>query len=82
MKFPTSFKKSSIDLLPHVFQAPRDLYMTAMLMRAFEAAETITAFVGLHHVAPIDNYWIRPPEGINYTEATHTHQRITGETDE
>ena len=57
MKFPISFRKATLDLLPHIFQTPRDLYMTAMIKEAFQSSESLTAFVGLHHYNPIVNYW-------------------------
>lgn len=38
IQFPISFRKATLDLLPHVFQTPRDLYMTAMLKRSFQTA--------------------------------------------
>jgi hypothetical protein len=56
-EFPISFRKASLDFLPHVFQTPRDLYIAAMLKEAFQASENTTAFVGLHHFHPTMAYW-------------------------
>lgn len=55
--FPISIRKATLDFLPHVFQLPRDLFITAMLKETFQAAENVTAFVGLHHFNPINAYW-------------------------
>jgi hypothetical protein len=37
----------------HIFQLPRDLYMTALLRNTMQAANTCLAFVGNPHWAPI-----------------------------
>lgn len=50
---PMSMKEASLMFLPHIFQIPKDLYMTAMLKEAFQAATCIVAFVGLQHFNPI-----------------------------
>ena len=34
-EFPISFRKATLDFLPHVFQTPRDLFMGAMMREAF-----------------------------------------------
>ena len=67
---------------PHIFQMPRDLYVTAMLKESFKAAERTAAFVGAPHFYPLQRYWVGPPAGINYTQATYIPPRIKGETDE
>lgn len=77
-----SFREACLDFLPHVFHAPRDLYMTAMLKESFQAATTIVAFVGLAHYIPIKEYWEPAPFGINFHEANRIPDRIKGETDE
>ena len=53
LKVPISMKEATLNFLPHVFLAPKDLYMTAMLKEAFQAATCVTAFVGLSHYNPI-----------------------------
>ena len=50
---PISIKTATNFLLPHIFQASKDLYMTAMLKESFQAATCITAFVGINHLNPI-----------------------------
>lgn len=67
---------------PHIFQMPRDLYMTAMLKEAFPAASQSAAFVGTPHYIPIQRYWVGPPSGINYTQATYIPPQIPNETPE
>ena len=42
----------------------------------------VAAFVGVHHINPIQRYWQAPPLGINWSEATRVPDRIRGETDE
>ncbi len=59
-------KDITLSLLPHVFQTPRDLYITAMLKESFQAATCIVAMVGIEHFNPIQRYWVPPPHGINY----------------
>lgn len=79
---PISIKTATNYLLPHIFQTPKDLYMTAMLKESFQAATCITAFVGINSFNPIQKYWQPAPIGINFTEATKIEERIRGETDE
>jgi len=81
LKTPITMREATLNFLPHVFLLPKDLYMTALLKEAFQAATCITAFVGLSHFNPIQEYWIPPPEGINFSEATRINDRIKGETD-
>lgn len=38
--------------------------------------------VGMEHYRPIQEYWIGPPSGINYTEATRIPDGFAGETTE
>lgn len=68
--------------MPHVFYAPKDLYMTALLKEAFQAATCIVAFVGINHMNPIIKNWEPVPRGVNFTEAIKIPERIRGETDE
>lgn len=53
---PISMKEATLMFLPHIFQIPKDLYMTAMLKETFQAATCIVAFVGLHHFNPIQRF--------------------------
>jgi len=53
LKQPISIREATLNFLPHIFLAPKDLYMTAMLKESFQAATCITAFVGLNHYNPI-----------------------------
>ena len=46
IKEPISIREATINLLPHIFQLPKDLYMTAMLKESFQAATEVLAFVG------------------------------------
>jgi len=78
---PMSMREATLNFLPHIFLAPKDLYMTALLKEAFQAATCITAFVGLSHYNPILEYWQPPPQGINFYEATRIPDRIKGESD-
>lgn len=82
MDNPISFREAAYDFLPHVFQAPKDLYLTAILKEAFQACVSINAFVGSHHINPIRSYWIPPPNGINFSEATRIPDRVGNETEE
>lgn len=82
LKVPISMRKAAHDFLPHIFQTPRDLFLAAMLKRSFQAAETVTAYVGMPHLIPMQHYWVEPPVGINYAEATRIPPRRHGETDE
>ena len=82
LKQPISMKDASVNFLPHVFQAPKDYYMTAILKEAFQAATCIVAMVGLPHFNPIQRYWEPAPHGINFEEAIKIPDRIKGESDE
>jgi hypothetical protein len=66
--------------MPHIFNTPKDLYMTAMLKEAFQAATQVVCAVGMEHYRPIQEYWIGPPSGINYMEATRIPEGFAGET--
>lgn len=79
---PISYREAAHNFLPHIFQLPKDLYMTAMLKEAFQAATSVTAFVAAHHYVPIQKYWVDAPYGVNFTQATRVPERITGEKDE
>lgn len=82
MEEPISFREAAENIFPHIFNLPKDLYETAMLKEAFQAATSIVAFVGIHQYVPIQQYWEGAPYGINYTEATRIPDRIKGERDE
>jgi hypothetical protein len=79
---PIGIKTATEFLLPHIFSAPKDLYMTALLKESFQAATSIVGFVGINHFNPIQRSWEPAPRGINFTEATNIPDRIRGETDE
>jgi hypothetical protein len=79
---PFSLREAAVQYLPHIFQAPKDLYYTAMLKESFQAAQNISAFVGAAHINPIQDLWIPPPDGINFTRATSVKDRKGKETDE
>lgn len=68
--------------MPHIFLLPKDLYMTALLKEAFQAATQVVCAVGMEHFRPIQEYWVGPPHGINYTEATRIPEGFPGETSE
>ena len=55
---PMTMKEATLMFLPHIFQIPKDLYMTALLKESFQAATCIVAFVGLHHFNPIQRLFI------------------------
>ena len=82
MEEPVSYREAAHNFLPHIFQAPRDLYMAAMLKESFQAATSICAFVGAHHYVPIQKYWVDAPYGVNIYQATRIPERISGEKDE
>jgi hypothetical protein len=65
--------------MPHIFLLPKDLYMTALLKEAFQAATQVVCAVGMEHWRPIQEYWVGPPHGINYTEATRIPEGFAGE---
>lgn len=67
---PLSTRAAAENFMPHIFMLPKDLYMTALLKESFQAATQIVCAVGMEHFRPIQEYWVGPPHGINYTEAT------------
>ena len=75
-------KETSLMFFSHIFLAPKDLYMAALLKNVLKACFCVLAFVGNPHVVPIHKYWIPPPEGINFTQATTIPKRILNETEE
>ena len=77
-----TMEEMTLHYFPHIFQVPRDLYLTALLKEAFPASGITAAFVGAPHYVPIQRYWVGPPMGINYTQATYVPPRIPNETDE
>lgn len=82
MDEPVSYREAAHNFLPHIFQMPRDLYMTALLKESFQAATSVGAFIGAHHYVPIQRYWIGPPYGVNFSQATRVPDRVQGERDE
>ena len=79
---PFALREAAVQYLPHIFQAPKDLYYTAMLKEAFQSAQNMTCLVGISHLNPIQDLWVPPPEGINFTRATTVKDRKGKETDE
>jgi hypothetical protein len=79
---PVSLREAAHNFLPHIFQAPKDLYMTALIKETFQAATCLVGFIGRHHIEPIQKSWIAPPHGINMTEATRIPERDIQETDQ
>ena len=77
---PLSMEDITLLYFPHIFHLPRDLYLTAMLKEAMPAATTTSVFVGAPHFVPIQRYWVGPPAGVNYTQATHIPPPIPHET--
>lgn len=75
-------EEATLSLYSHVFLAPKDVYMAAVLKNVLKACYSVLAFVGTPHFVPVQKYWIPPPEGINYTTATTIPKRIMNETDE
>lgn len=78
LTIPVTTKEATENFLPHIFQLPKDLYMTAMIKEAFQATTDMIAFVGIDHWRPIQNYWVGAPHGINYAEATAIPERLEG----
>lgn len=79
---PISFKEAGELFFPHIFNLPKDLYMTAILKESFQAATSMVAMVGAQHFVPIQQYWEPVPYGINYSEAIRIPTRMIGERDE
>lgn len=71
-----SFREAAINFLPHIFQSPKDLYMTAILKEAFQASVSLVALIGSEHTKGVSEYWQPPPFGINFTEATRIPDRL------
>lgn len=82
LTIPMAIKDATENFLPHIFLLPKDLYMTAMMKQAFQAAIQMVSFVGIEHWRPIQQYWVGPPYGINVTEATRIPDGFPGETTE
>lgn len=56
-KVPITMGSATQQYFSHIFQMPRDLYMTALLRNTMMASNTCLAFVGNPHWAPIQHYW-------------------------
>lgn len=70
------------EMFSHIFQAPKDLYMTALIKNTAVTSMSLSCFVGQPHLTPIKKYWTPPPDGINLTRATTIPERIENETNE
>lgn len=81
-KVPITMGSASIQYFSHIFNMPKDLYMTSLLRNTMQASNTCCAFVGAPHWAPMQYYWQPPPYGVNFTQATTIPDRIINETDE
>mmetsp|Transcript_13895 Transcript_13895/g.13883 ORF Transcript_13895/g.13883 Transcript_13895/m.13883 type:complete len:209 (+) Transcript_13895:621-1247(+) len=77
-----TMEEMTMSYFPHIFQMPRDLYITTMLKETFPAGALTAAFLGNPHYIPIQRYWVGPPMGINYTQATYVPPKIPNETEE
>jgi hypothetical protein len=44
---PSSIENACKNFLPHIFQTPKDLYLTSIMKESFQAALEVTAFVGI-----------------------------------
>jgi hypothetical protein len=75
-------QSTSLYFYSHIFLAPRDIYISAILKNVLKACVSVLAFVGSPQFYPVQKYWIPPPEGINYTTACFIPKRIFNETDE
>lgn len=75
-------KKVTNEIFSHIFQAPKDLYMTSLISDVALTAFSTLAYVGSPHFIPIQKYWIPPPIGINFTQATKIPSRIENETND
>lgn len=78
LSIPMRTGEATESFLPHIFQLPKDLYMTAMLKQSFQATTDMIAFVGMEHWVPMQKYWVGAPHGINVTEATRIPDRLDG----
>lgn len=81
-KIPITMETATLQYFSHIFLMPKDLYMTALMKETLKAVTTMVAFVGNPHYTPIQRYWIPPPHGINFTQATKIPDRIKNETNE
>lgn len=77
-----TMEEMTMNYFPHIFQMPRDLYLTAIIKESMRATTTMATFVGAPHYIPIQRYWVGPPGGINYTQATQIPPKIPNETPE
>jgi hypothetical protein len=75
-KIPITMETATIQYFSHIFLMPKDLYMTALMKDVLKAVNSMVAFVGNPHFVPIQRYWIPPPHGINFSNATKIPPRI------
>ena len=50
---PLTMQAATVQYFSHIFEMPKDLYMTALLRNTMQAANTCCAFVGNPHWGPI-----------------------------
>ena len=62
----------------HIFQFPKDFYMTGVLNQVMKEVDSVIAFVGSPHFEPIQNLW---EEQISFKNVLEVPNRIVGETD-
>jgi hypothetical protein len=67
-------------LYSHLFQSPKDIYMSTMLREISEECYSILAFVGQPHFIPIQKYWLPPPSGVSLKTVTTIPKQILSET--
>ena len=63
----------------HIFNHPKDLYMTGLLKLLMSEYSSTLAFVGSPHFEPIKNYW---NEKVNFKDSVEIPKRIIGENEE
>lgn len=81
-RIPITMETATLQYFSHIFLLPKDLYMTALLKETLKAVNNLIAFVGNPHFTPLQRYWIPPPHGVNFTQATKIPDRIKNETNE
>ena len=50
---PLTMAAATTQYFSHIFQLPKDLYMTALLRTTMQASNTCVAFVGTPHWVPV-----------------------------
>lgn len=77
-----SIEKATKKFFSHIFNTPRDLYMSAMLRNILKTCPSVLAYVGSPHFLPIQNYWIGPPNGVDFKTVVTIPKRIIHESNE